>query len=101
VRDFLADRAPERWLLRVARLTTDALIANSSAVAAHLRASAPAPSLVHPIANGIDSRALRPDGPQAELRAEAGWPQHVRLVGMVGVLARWKGQEVFLRAAAA
>ena len=52
--------------------------------------------------NGIDLRRFAPDGPRAELRAEAfGWPQSVRLVGMVGVLARWKGQEVFLEAAAA
>jgi glycosyltransferase involved in cell wall biosynthesis len=101
VRDFLPDRAPERWLLRTARLTADAVIANSAAVAAHLRRLGAAPRLVHPIPNGIDLVRFAPDGPQAELRAELGWPKHARLVGMVGVLARWKGQEVFLRAAAA
>jgi glycosyltransferase involved in cell wall biosynthesis len=101
VRDFLPDRAPERLFVRMARLTADAVIANSSAVAAHLRRLGAAPGLVHPIANGIDLARFAPDGPQAELRAEAGWPKHVRLIGMVGVLARWKGQETFLRAAAA
>jgi glycosyltransferase involved in cell wall biosynthesis len=101
VRDFLPDRAPERWLLRLARLSTDAVIANSSAVAAHLRRLGASPRLVHPIANGIDLVRFAPEGPQAELRAEAGWPKHARLVGMVGMLARWKGQEVFLQAAAA
>jgi glycosyltransferase involved in cell wall biosynthesis len=100
VRDFLPDRAAERWLLRIARLAADAVIANSSAVGAHLRRLGAPPSLVHPIANGIDLVRFAPEGPQAELRAELGWPKHVRLVGMVGVLARWKGQEVFLTAAA-
>jgi glycosyltransferase involved in cell wall biosynthesis len=101
VRDFFPDRAPERLLLRVARLSTDALIANSAAVAAHLERLGARPGLVHAIANGIDLARFTPDGPHADLRAEAGWPKHVRLVGMVGVLARWKGQEIFVKAAAA
>ena len=101
VRDFLPDRAPERLLVRVARLSADAVIANSAAVAAHLERLGARPRQVHAIANGIDLRRFAPDGPAAELRAEAGWPKNVRLVGMVGVLARWKGQDVFLKAAAA
>jgi glycosyltransferase involved in cell wall biosynthesis len=101
VRDFLPDRAPERWLLRLARVGADAIVANSAAVAAHLERLGAVPGLVRPIPNGIDLVRFAPDGPQAELRAEAGWPKPVRLVGMVGVLARWKGQEIFLRAAAA
>jgi glycosyltransferase involved in cell wall biosynthesis len=101
VRDFWRDRAPERLLLRVARLSTDAVIANSAAVAGHLERLGAGPGQVHAIANGIDLRRFTPDGPRAELRAEAGWPKNVRLVGMLGVLARWKGQEVFLKAAAA
>ena len=101
VRDFLPDRVPERLLLRVAGLTADAVIANSTAVAAHLGRLGARPGLVHGIANGIDLLRFSPDGLHAELRAEAGWPKTVRLVGMVGVLARWKGQEIFVRAAAA
>jgi glycosyltransferase involved in cell wall biosynthesis len=101
VRDFLVDRAPERLLLRLARLSTDAIIANSAAVAAHLERLGARPGLVHAIANGIDLRRFTPDGPQADLRTQTGWPKTVRLVGMVGVLARWKGQEIFVKAAAA
>jgi len=101
VRDFWRDRAPERLLLRVARVSADALIANSAAVAAHLQRLGAGPRQVHAIANGIDLHRFAPEGPHAELRAEAGWPKSVRLVGMVGVLARWKGQAVFLEAAAA
>jgi len=75
------------------------VIANSSAVAAHLERLGARPGLVHAIANGIDVARFAPDGPRAELRAACGWPTPTRLVGMVGVLAAWKGQEVFLRAA--
>ena len=34
--------------------------------------------------------------PCADLRAAFGWAPAARVVGMVGVLGRWKGQEVFL-----
>ena len=101
VRDFLVDRAPERLLMRVAHLGADALIANSASVAAHLARLGARARLIHAIPNGIDLSRFSPEGPLAELREEQGWPKHVRLVGMIGVLARWKGQAVFLEAAAA
>ncbi len=47
---------------------------------------------------------LRPSTPSgrtvAELRAELGVPQDKPLVGMIGRISPWKGQEVFLEAAA-
>jgi glycosyltransferase involved in cell wall biosynthesis len=99
VRDFLPDRRPERLLVRLANAAVAALVANSSAVAAHLVRLGARPALVHAIPNGIDVSRFDPDGPRADLRAAFGWPEPTRVVGMVGVLARWKGQEVFLRAA--
>lgn len=54
---------------------------------------------MHAIPNGIDLARFTAAGPRADLRAAFGWPPATRVVGMVGVLARWKGQEVFLRAA--
>jgi glycosyltransferase involved in cell wall biosynthesis len=99
VRDFLRDRPIERLLVRMANASVTAVIANSSAVAAHLARLGARPGLVHPIPNGIDLARFTPEGPRAELRSAFGWPRPTRLVGMVGVLARWKGQEVFLRAA--
>lgn len=99
VRDFLPDRRPERLLLRLAGARVAAIVANSAAVAAHLVALGVPPERVHAIPNGIDLARFRPDGPRADLRATFGWSRDTRLVGMVGVLARWKGQEVFLRAA--
>jgi glycosyltransferase involved in cell wall biosynthesis len=99
VRDFLADRRLERLLVRIANASVRALVANSSAVAAHLERLGARPRLVHAIPNGIDLARFAPDGPRADLRAAFGWPPATRVVAMVGVLARWKGQEVFLRAA--
>jgi glycosyltransferase involved in cell wall biosynthesis len=45
--------------------------------------------------NGIDVEAFRPEGSAA--RAGAGGPFRV---GLIGTFARWKGHELFLRAAA-
>jgi glycosyltransferase involved in cell wall biosynthesis len=99
VRDFLRQRRLERLLVRIANASVGAVIANSSAVAAHLARLGARPGLVHAIPNGIDLMRFAPEGPRADLRAAFGWPASARLVGVVGVLARWKGQEVFLRAA--
>jgi glycosyltransferase involved in cell wall biosynthesis len=99
VRDFLRDRGFERLLVRLGNASAAALIANSAAVAEHLRRLGARPELVHAIPNGIDLARFTSDGPRADLRATFGWPKSVRLVGMIGVLARWKGQEILLRAA--
>jgi glycosyltransferase involved in cell wall biosynthesis len=99
VRDFLRDQRVERLLVRVANASVRAIVANSTAVAEHLLGLGARPRLVHAIPNGVDLERFGPDGGRAELRATFGWPPATRLVGMVGVLARWKGQEVFLRAA--
>lgn len=98
VRDFLRDRGPERALVRLAGRFAGAVIANSTAVAAHLERLGARPGLVRAIPNGIDLTRFTADGPRADLRAAFGWAPAARVVGMVGVLARWKGQEVFLRA---
>lgn len=99
VRDLLREGHRERLLVRIANRSVSAVIANSSAVAARLRWLGVRAGLVHAIPNGIDLARFAPHGPRADLRSAFGWPPATRLVGMVGVLARWKGQEVFLRAA--
>jgi glycosyltransferase involved in cell wall biosynthesis len=98
VRDFLRDRSIERLLVRIANASVEAVIANSSAVAAHLERLGARRGLVHAIPNGIDLTRFAPEGRRADLHAAFGWPRPMRLVGMVGVLAAWKGQEVFVRA---
>jgi glycosyltransferase involved in cell wall biosynthesis len=99
VRDFLRDRPVERLLVRIANAAVEAVVANSSAVAAHLERLGARRGLVHAIPNGIDLARFTPEGPRADLHAAFGWPRPMRLVGMIGVLTAWKGQEVFLRAA--
>ena len=99
VRDFLPDGSFERALARLANRRADAVVANSEAVAAHLRRLGFRSDLVHPILNGIDCRRFSPDGAAADVREEFGWKTDCRIVGLVGMLAPWKGGEIFLRAA--
>lgn len=53
-----------------------------------------------PILNGIELDRLPAQGDGAALRAEFGWPEDTTVHTHVGRLQRWKGAEVFLRAAA-
>ncbi|MEI8191188.1 MAG: glycosyltransferase, partial [candidate division NC10 bacterium] len=99
VRDFLPDKSLERLLVRLANHRVSAIIANSKAVAEHLIRLGARPEIVHAIHNGIDCARFSPDGPRAELWRQFGWQEGCRLVGIIGVLAPWKGQSVFLQAA--
>ncbi len=99
VRDFWPDGRFERCLIGLANSRVRALIANSEAVAAHLRRLGVRATLVRAIPNGIDCARFSPAGPIAELKRQYGWLDGTALVGMVGIFAPWKGQEVFLRAA--
>ncbi|WNG44196.1 glycosyltransferase family 4 protein [Archangium minus] len=101
--DFLGERPLVRRLLRVAGVRAAAAIANSEAVAKDARrvlGRVP----VHPVHNGVDTERFSP-GPAdgGQLDALAGLPpapgDTVRL-GLVATYARWKGQDVFLQAAA-
>jgi glycosyltransferase involved in cell wall biosynthesis len=101
--DFLGERPLVRRALRVAGVRAAAAIANSAAVAEDARrvlGRIP----VYPVHNGVDTERFSP-GPAdgARLDALAGLPPApegtVRL-GLVATYARWKGQEVFLQAAA-
>jgi glycosyltransferase involved in cell wall biosynthesis len=98
VRDFWRKGAVERGMVRFANSQVDALIANSNAVRAHLIGMGLSRDLVHAVPNGIDAARFTPDGPVAPLRQEFAWPANTPLVGIVGMLARWKGQDVLLRA---
>jgi glycosyltransferase involved in cell wall biosynthesis len=101
--DFLGERPLLRRVLRLAGVRAAAAIANSAAVAEdarHVLGRVP----VHPVHNGVDTERFSP-GPSegGRLDSLAGLPPApegtVRL-GLVATYARWKGQEVFLQAAA-
>ena len=98
VRDFLLDRTPERLLVRLANLGVAAVIANSRAVGARLEHLGLQSARLHVVPNGVDPDTFTPAGARAALREQFRWPADAPLVGMVGVLARWKGQHVFLAA---
>ncbi len=101
--DFLGERPLVSRVLRVAGVRATAAIANSMAVAEdarHVLGRVP----VHPVHNGVDTERFAP-GPAdgARLDTLAGLPpapQGTVRLGLVATYARWKGQEVFLRAAA-
>ena len=98
VRDFWKRGTLERGLVRLANMKAGAVIANSSAVHAHLVSMGLARAIVHAVPNGIDSTRFAPAGAVALLREEFRWEPRAPVVGIVGMLARWKGQDVLLQA---
>jgi len=103
IHDFIGERPLVRQALRALRPLATAAIANSRAVGTDARevlGSVP----VHVIYNGVDVERFAPGpGEGSRLDALAGLPPApagtLRL-GLVATYARWKGQEIFLQAAA-
>lgn len=96
VRDFLGSGFQERVLLRLAKACATKVLVNSNAVArsfAGLRQSK-----VLTVYNGVDAQRFYLGVDGAEIRQELGIGLDVPLVGMVGIMTPWKGQDVFLRA---
>jgi glycosyltransferase involved in cell wall biosynthesis len=98
IRDFWKRGALERGLVRIANLKAGAVIANSSAVHAHLLSMGLSGGIAHAVPNGIDSNRFAPAGPVAAVREEFRWEPRAPVIGIVGMLARWKGQDVLLQA---
>ena len=98
-RNILDDSTVRRWLLRIADWRAARVIAISDAVAAPYRERLRHPTKVVTVYNGIDvARFAAADG--AAFRQELGLGPEALLVVQVGQIARWKGQDIFLRAAA-
>jgi glycosyltransferase involved in cell wall biosynthesis len=103
IRDFITPRPVLRRLLRLARRGVSLAVANSEATAADARAALPRVPVVT-LYNGIDLNTFTP-GPGDPDRLDhlagltAAAPGTVR-VGLVATYARWKGQDLVLRAAA-
>jgi glycosyltransferase involved in cell wall biosynthesis len=98
VRDFWGGGFFERTIARVGNARADAILANSQAVRDHLVGLGLRDTAVHAVPNGIDAVRFAPEGERAGVRSELGWAPDAPLVGIVGMLARWKGQDVLLRA---
>jgi glycosyltransferase involved in cell wall biosynthesis len=103
VHDFFGDRPLSRWLLYAAERRRLLAIAISQAVACDLRRVLPS-TAVRVVYNAVDHHTFSPGtGDPAWLAELAGLPPPAPgtlSFGMVSTYARWKGQEVFLRAAA-
>jgi glycosyltransferase involved in cell wall biosynthesis len=94
-------RWPNGWALRLAAHSADRIVCVSRAVAADLESHGIPADKLAVICNGIDPNArFQPRAPTRMLHAQFGLPASARLVGIVGQLAQWKGQHVFLNAAA-
>jgi glycosyltransferase involved in cell wall biosynthesis len=101
VRDFIGERPLVSKAMRAVALRADVAVAISEAVADDVRSIFPrlAVSIVH---DAIDTDLFAPEGRATTLDALAGCdpspPDTVR-VGLVATYARWKGHDVFLKAA--
>lgn len=102
VRDFIGERPLARRLLRAASPRVSRAIAISQAVADDaVRVLANVP--VDRVYDAIDTEEFSPGQPVLDLDALAGLPPAdgpVVRVGLVASYARWKGQDLFLDAAA-
>lgn len=103
IRDYLGERPLMRRLLKLVPRPV-CVIANSQSVRAEVRRVLPG-LRVEAVLNAIDARRFSPDsGEPFDLDRAAGLsaatPGTMR-VGLVATYARWKGQDVFIRAAAA
>ena len=82
-------------------LSANALFANSEYTAHELAKDFPASPPIRVVRYGINLNRFHPDpGAGERARREAGIPASEPVIGIFGRLQRWKGQHVFLRAAA-
>lgn len=101
VRDYVRSRPVMAHILRWHASRCSAVIANSKSVAGDLRNAFGEQLPLHQVYNAIDLEQFSSVGPTLDLDALAGLPQATSgtvKVGLLGTMARWKGQEVFLRA---
>jgi glycosyltransferase involved in cell wall biosynthesis len=86
---------------RLLARTLDAVICISGAVYRSMLANGLGHLPMVTIHNGLDVSAVRVTRLPEEIRAEFGLDQHCRLVGMIGHLRAWKGQDILVQAMAA
>ena len=101
--DFISERPLARRILKYAARRASVVIAISDAVARDCRSVLPSLRAVT-IANAIDTSEFAPgagDGTWLDQLADLkSVPAGAHRIGLVATYARWKGQDVFLRAAA-
>ena len=103
--DFLGSRAVMGRLLRVAARGRPTItgVAVSRAVEQDASRVLSGRASVRSAYNAVDLERFSPEGPRVDLDAESGLPpapDGTLRVGLIGTFATWKGQDVFLSAAA-
>ena len=101
--DYLQSRPLSARLLGRLANRCDAVLANSESVAVDVRGVLGNRVTVSTMYNGIDLDRFSPEGPTLDLDELAGLPaaaEGVVRVGLVAVMARWKGHDLFLEALA-
>jgi glycosyltransferase involved in cell wall biosynthesis len=101
--DYVGTRPVMRVLLRSVVSRCSMMIAVSSSVATDARKALPHGPPVAMIHNTVDIKIFTPHGPALDLASLSGLSQPpigTMRVGLVATFAHWKGQDVFLRAAA-
>jgi glycosyltransferase involved in cell wall biosynthesis len=76
----------------------NAIICISNAVRDNLRAKQIDPGNLVTIYNAIDPRVVKVDQTEAEIRQQHGIGDNNRLIGVIGNIKEWKGQETAIRA---
>ncbi len=102
--EYLRPRPLSSALLRRLAPRCDAVVAVSESVARDMRRALGDACPVSTVYNGIDLTRFAPAGPRLDLDQLSGLPPAPRpvvRVGLVAVMACWKGHDVFLEAMAA
>ena len=101
VHDYVSSRPLMAQMIKRYAKNCSAIITNSYSVADDVRKLCKTDVPIHPIYNAIDLEYFCPTGKQLDLDALAGLhpaPSDTIRVALLSTMARWKGQEVFLRA---
>ncbi len=101
IREILALPRPIRWtLLKALSLCADRVVCISRAVRESILREEPALAAKSVVVYNAVSVAKPTGGQDAGLREELALPPGTPLVGMVGRISHWKGQEILAQAAA-
>ena len=102
IHDYVSLRTVMARLLRMHAAKCSAAIANSAGVAEDVQKICGPALRVRKVWNAVDLIEFSPQGSRIDLDAVCGLPPAGEVVrfGLAGTLARWKGQDVFLRALA-
>jgi glycosyltransferase involved in cell wall biosynthesis len=102
IHDYVSSRPLMSRLLRAHARRCSAALAISDSVASDVNhVCGPRMRRVYPVHNAIDLKEFCPEGPKTDLDELAGMAlaeNGVVRIGLLATMARWKGQEVFLKA---